>query len=150
MSASAAQASGAPLFVAPVTVRWRDLDAFNHVNNANYLTYIEEARLQWLMHVGDWFDDAAAPVLAASELNYRIPITWPTDIRVELRCERVGNSSLTLAYRIVDAVDATRVFRDEPVHRQTGGVARLCAHGRRRGACRSCRKSLKRAVDHRA
>jgi acyl-CoA thioester hydrolase len=112
MSASAAQASGAPLFVAPVTVRWRDLDAFNHVNNANYLTYIEEARLQWLMHVGDWFDDAAAPVLAASELNYRIPITWPTDIRVELRCERVGNSSLTLAYRIVDAVDATRVFSD--------------------------------------
>jgi acyl-CoA thioester hydrolase len=112
MSASAALASGAPLFVAPVTVRWRDLDAFNHVNNANYLTYIEEARLQWLMHVGDWFDDAAAPVLAASELNYRIPITWPTDIRVELRCERVGNSSLTLAYRIVDAVDATRVFSD--------------------------------------
>jgi acyl-CoA thioester hydrolase len=104
--------SGAPLFVAPVAVRWRDLDAFNHVNNANYLTYIEEARLQWLQNVPDWFGESATPVLAASELNYRQPITWPANIHVELRCERIGNSSLTLAYCIVDAGDATRVFSD--------------------------------------
>ncbi len=102
----------APLFVAAVTVRWRDLDAFNHVNNANYLTYIEEARLQWLQTVPDWFDESATPVLAASELNYRQPITWPANVHVELRCERIGNSSLTLAYRIVDAHDAARAFSD--------------------------------------
>ncbi|MDN5925229.1 MAG: thioesterase, partial [Xanthomonadales bacterium] len=35
-----------PLFVANIDVRWRDLDAFNHVNNSNFLTYLEEARLQ--------------------------------------------------------------------------------------------------------
>ena len=33
--------SNAPLFVASIGVRWRDLDAFNNVNNANYLTYLE-------------------------------------------------------------------------------------------------------------
>ena len=99
------------LFVAQLPVRWRDLDAFNHVNNSSYLTYLEEARLQWLSQVpGPWFDDAAMPVLAASELNYRLPIAWPATLQVELRCERLGNSSLTLAHRIVDAGDPARLY----------------------------------------
>lgn len=105
--------SNTPLFLASLTVRWRDLDAFNHVNNSNYLTYLEEARLQWLAQVpGPWFDDAAMPVLAASEINYRQPIAWPASLHVELRCERLGNSSLTLAHRIVDAADAQRLYSD--------------------------------------
>lgn len=102
-----------PLFVAALAVRWRDLDAFNHVNNSSYLTYLEEARLQWLGQIqGPWFDDAAMPVLAASELNYRLPIAWPATLQVELRCERLGNSSLTLAHRIVDAADVQRLYSD--------------------------------------
>ena len=103
----------APLFVAQLAVRWRDLDAFNHVNNASYLTYLEESRLLWLGQIrGPWFDDAAMPVLAASELNYRLPIAWPATLQVELRCERLGNSSLTLAHRIVDAGDPARLYSD--------------------------------------
>ena len=107
------QPTDAPLFVAQLPVRWRDLDAFNHVNNASYLTYLEEARLQWLGRIkGPWFDDAAMPVLAASELNYRLPIAWPATLQVELRCERLGNSSLTLAHRIVDTGDPARLYSD--------------------------------------
>jgi acyl-CoA thioester hydrolase len=100
----------APLFVASIEVRWRDLDTFNHVNNANYLTYLEEARLQWLRQVRDWFNAESMPVLAASELNYRLPIEWPAQLRVQLVCERLGNSSLTLGHRIVDAADASRLY----------------------------------------
>ncbi|MGH8160167.1 MAG: acyl-CoA thioesterase [Rhodanobacter sp.] len=103
-------ASDAPLFVATLGVRWRDLDAFNHVNNANYLTYLEEARLQWLQHVRDWFNETSMPVLAASTLNYRQSIAWPASLHVELRCERLGNSSMTLAHRIVDADDSRRLY----------------------------------------
>ncbi|GAB2542718.1 acyl-CoA thioesterase [Rhodanobacter koreensis] len=102
----------APLFVATLGVRWRDLDAFNHVNNADYLTYLEEARLQWLQHVRDWFSETSMPVLAASTLNYRQPIAWPASLHIELRCERLGNSSMTLAHRIVDADDASRLYCD--------------------------------------
>ncbi|HJU08550.1 MAG TPA: acyl-CoA thioesterase, partial [Rhodanobacteraceae bacterium] len=55
---------------------WRDLDAFNHVNNSSYLTFLEEARLQWLRTVpGEWFTAHAMPVMAAVELHYRKPIT---------------------------------------------------------------------------
>ena len=35
------------LFRMPVALRWRDLDAFQHVNNSNFLTYLEEARIRW-------------------------------------------------------------------------------------------------------
>ena len=103
------------LFVAPIGVRWRDLDAFNHVNNANYLTYLEEARLQWLRHVPGWFDEQSMPVLAASEINYRRPIEWPAQLHVELTCERLGNSSITLAHRIVNADDDTQLYSDGKV-----------------------------------
>jgi acyl-CoA thioester hydrolase len=104
------------LFAAALDVRWRDLDAFNHVNNATYLTYLEEARLQWLRHVpGPWFDEHSMPVLAASEVNYRLPIEWPAQLRVELACVRLGNSSITLAHRIVDANDEQRLYSDGQV-----------------------------------
>lgn len=112
-AAAAVQAVPKPLFKADIAVRWRDLDAFNHVNNSNYLTYLEEARLQWLSHVpGAWFDDHAMPVMAAVQLNYRRPIEWPAQLHVQLDCERIGNSSMTIAHRLVDAADAGILYCD--------------------------------------
>jgi acyl-CoA thioester hydrolase len=105
--------AGKPLFVAAIGVRWRDLDAFNHVNNSNYLTYLEEARLQWLSHVpGPWFDEHAMPVMAASQVNYRRPIAWPAQLQVQLFCERMGNSSMTIAHRVIDAERADTLYCD--------------------------------------
>ena len=61
------QSAPRALFTAPIAVRWRDLDAFNHVNNSNFLTYLEEARLLWLKDVpGPWFDAHSMPVLEAA------------------------------------------------------------------------------------
>ena len=102
---SVATAIDTPLFVATIGVRWRDLDAFNHVNNSSYLTYLEEARLQWMEQASVCISAHSAPVLAASTLQYRRAIEWPASLHVELRCARLGNSSLTLAHRIVDAGD---------------------------------------------
>lgn len=88
----------------PITVRWRDLDAFNHVNNANFLTYLEEARLVWLLGIdGDWKTAEMSPVLAASQINFREQIEWPAAIVVELYCEKLGNTSMTLGHRITSA-----------------------------------------------
>jgi acyl-CoA thioester hydrolase len=113
MSGEASAAlSATPMFTAAIAVRWRDLDAFNHVNNSTYLTYLEEARLQWMLSMGDVFDPASTPVLAASELNYRQPIAWPTQLQVQLLRERLGNSSITIAHRIVDAGDPEQLYCD--------------------------------------
>lgn len=105
-------AVAASLFIASVDVRWRDLDAFNHVNNSSYLTYLEESRLQWLQGVPGWFSDSCMPVLVASTINYRQPIAWPASLRVVLSCERLGNSSITIGHRIVDAADPERLYSD--------------------------------------
>ena len=108
-----AAATPRQLAVIPLHVRWRDLDAFNHVNNSSYLTYLEEARLQWLRNVpGEWFNAHAMPVMAAVDLRYRKPIAWPAEIDVELNCERMGNSSLTLGNRILARGDAACVYAD--------------------------------------
>jgi len=94
-------------------VRWRDLDAFNHVNNATYLTYLEEARLHWFGQIeGPWFTETVAPVVAAVHTNYRRQLNWPAQLVIELYCERLGNSSLTIAYRIADAGDRAATFAD--------------------------------------
>lgn len=99
----------------PITVRWRDLDAYNHVNNSTFLTYLEEARLVWLAGIeGDWKTDAFSPVLAASQINFREQIEWPAQLVVEVNCEKLGNSSLTLAHRITSE-NGERLYSDASV-----------------------------------
>ena len=101
-----------PVFVARLDVRWGDLDAFNHVNNATYLTYLEQARLQWMQTLSDWYGAAAMPVVAAAMLNYRQPISWPESLAVQLSCTRIGKTSITLAHRIVSGQDDARLYCD--------------------------------------
>lgn len=115
VDATVARINDTPLFVATLGVRWRDLDALNHVNNSTYLTYLEEGRLQWLQRVPGSFGEDAMPVLAASELGYRRPIAWPATLHVELRCTRLGRSSITIAHRIIDAADPTCLYSDGQV-----------------------------------
>ena len=109
-------ASARQLAVIPMHVRWRDLDAFNHVNNSSYLTFLEESRLQWLRGVpGEWFNEHAMPVMAAVELHYRKPITWPAEVDVQLSCIRIGNTSMTVDNHIVDRNDPACVYADGTV-----------------------------------
>ncbi len=97
----------------PIHVRWHDLDAFNHVNNASFLILLEEARLQWLRQVpGEWFGEHAMPVMAAIQLQYLKPITWPAEIDVVLTCERMGATSVTLGNRVVERADHTCIYAD--------------------------------------
>ena len=89
-------------FRTPVPLRWSDLDAFNHVNNARYLTFIEQARIEWFESLEEpWITQDAAPVIASATLHFRRPIEYPASIFVELFCERLGNSSVTIGHRIV-------------------------------------------------
>jgi acyl-CoA thioester hydrolase len=100
------------LFRMAVALRWRDLDAFNHVNNSNFLTYLEEARIRWFASwEGEWVTDTTAPLLAAVQLNYRQPIPYPADVAVELFTERLGTSSVTIGHRIVSG-DGSTLYAD--------------------------------------
>ena len=71
----------ASLIRVAMPVRWRDLDAFNHVNNSKYLSYLEEARLHWMIGVpGQGMDDHVAPVVASHRRcrrRQRAVLRWP-------------------------------------------------------------------------
>ena len=89
------------LFRMPIALRWRDLDAFNHVNNSNFMTYLEEARIRWFESLDEeWVTEETAPLLAAVQMNYRVPIPYPAEVMVELFTDRIGNSSVTIGHRI--------------------------------------------------
>lgn len=81
-----------------IEIRWRDLDGSRHVNNAVYVTYLEELRTRWLEHV---LGDTASPydfVLARVAIDYRRELTLGDGVVVgRCRLTRVGTSSIGTA-----------------------------------------------------
>jgi acyl-CoA thioester hydrolase len=79
-----------------IEIRWNDLDVYGHVNNAIYLTYLEEARDEWL---GGALADPAQIwtwVLVRVEIDFRRELTLADDVAVvTCRLDRIGNSSVT-------------------------------------------------------
>ena len=74
-------------------VRWDDLDAFGHVNNAVYLTYAQEARFAW--------SGILEMVVARVEVDFIAPIyDGDTFLDIELWVSAIGNSSFTMTYEI--------------------------------------------------
>ena len=74
-------------------VRWGDLDAFGHVNNATYLIYAQEARFAW--------SKMLEMVVARAEVDFIAPIyTGDIYIDVEIWVHKVGNSSFALTYEM--------------------------------------------------
>ena len=96
------------LYAMPLQLRWRDLDAFNHVNNSTFLTYLEEARIRWFESIGEaWVTEDFAPLLAAVQLNYRQPLPYPAEAEVSLFVDRVGTTSITIGHAIASPDGAT-------------------------------------------
>jgi acyl-CoA thioester hydrolase len=79
-----------------IEIRWNDLDVYGHVNNAIYLTYLEEVRDEWLGGTLGDPDEIWNWVLARVEIDYRRELALADDVAVaSCRLERVGNSSIT-------------------------------------------------------
>lgn len=84
-----------------VPVAWGDMDAMGHVNNTVYLRWFETARITWLLQTGLLEQGSpTGPILARTEIDYRIPVTFPDTVEVSVHAERVGNTSVTLAYTV--------------------------------------------------
>jgi acyl-CoA thioester hydrolase len=95
-----------------LVVRWGDLDAFGHVNNAHYFRFMEQARVEWLeeLHLFPSVDRAApaaatAPqvVVASLSCNFKVPILYPATLALSLFTGRIGRSSLATWHEIRSA-----------------------------------------------
>lgn len=88
------------VFSDKVDIRWRDLDTFNHVNNAVYLTYFEQARIKYLHYGLQWDWQQHGLILAHASIDYRTPILLEDEATIYLRCNQIGSKSFTLEYLI--------------------------------------------------
>ncbi|MFJ5529095.1 acyl-CoA thioesterase [Streptomyces sp. NPDC093261] len=82
-------------------LRWADMDAYGHVNNAVFLRYLEEARIDFLRRPDKQFQQGS--VVARHEIDYKRQLVHrhePVDI--ELWVTEVKAASFTIAYEVKD------------------------------------------------
>jgi acyl-CoA thioester hydrolase len=89
----------------PILVRYGDLDPQWHVNNSRFVTFIEQARFEYLLKAGLWdgkdFFDIGL-IVADQHISYVGQIFMTQKIRVGVKVSRIGNKSLTFEYAIED------------------------------------------------
>ncbi len=110
-----------------IEIRWRDVDAYRHVNNAVYATYLEECRDEFIERVLQGVGNPWDYVLARVAIDYRRELTQADDmVVVTCEVERIGNSSITLR-EVIRTLDGELAAEAEAVV-----VARDQATGRSR------------------
>ena len=101
----------------PLQVRFRDTDAFGHVNNAVFFTYIELARIRYLLDIlqpPEPFERMPL-ILARVELDFRSPIMFGEDVEVATQVDRIGRSSIAMSHRLTAGSDRRLVGEAQSV-----------------------------------
>lgn len=83
----------------PITIRYGDMDTLGHVNNAKYLTYIEQARISFFRDLQIWNGDIAqvGVIVAKITMDYKLPLTMDDGtIDIWTRCSRLGTKSFDI------------------------------------------------------
>lgn len=87
-------------YATELDVRFRDIDAMGHVNNAVYATFLEQARADYYADVLDIPLSEADTVLASLSIQYERPITHDETVTVALGVADLGESSIPMEYEI--------------------------------------------------
>ncbi len=105
-------------FSIPVKVRYSDLDAQWHVNHTRFLTFIEQARLEYLQHLG-LFDGKSfldlRVIIADVHVSFIAPISLGQKVRVSTRTMKIGNKSITFAYKLEDTDSEKMLAKGEVI-----------------------------------
>jgi acyl-CoA thioester hydrolase len=89
--------------VSDVPVRFSDTDALGHVNNANYLSFLEVARIDYLRKVyGRVRIEDFGVIIARVEIDYKSPAFHHETLRVGCRVIEIGGASIRMEYRVED------------------------------------------------
>ena len=90
-----------------IEIRWRDVDAYGHVNNAVYLNYLEEARDPLVQKVLGPITDTWDFVLARVAIDYRAELTQDdAEVLVSCRLDSIGRASVRTR-EVVAKLDGT-------------------------------------------
>jgi acyl-CoA thioester hydrolase len=96
-----------PIYTHEIEVRFRDCDPMGHVNNAVYLTYLEQARFAhwraaWGAEGGEAGRGLPGVILARAEIDFVRPARYGDVLEVRIRVAGVGRTSFTYEYEVVD------------------------------------------------
>jgi acyl-CoA thioester hydrolase len=95
-------------------VRFRDLDPMGHVNNAVFLTYLEQARDAFLEELGVAIGlEDMNLIVARIEIDFRAPVHLGQEVEIAVRAARFGTKSFDLNYELT--VDGTIVAKAKSV-----------------------------------
>ena len=90
-----------------IQVRWSDMDSLGHVNNARFLTYIEDARLNYIqtLQLRDARPDRPGLIIAKIVIDFRQPLFVNDEVVLFSRCVRLGKSSFDMEQWIMRRKD---------------------------------------------
>ena len=79
------------------------MDSFGHVNNAAFLTFIEQARIKYFDDISGWHYDASREgvILAHAAVDFIRPLDFKEELSVLTLCTAIGTKSITLVHRII-------------------------------------------------
>ena len=91
-------------FSVSIPVRYSDLDAQGHMNNARYFTFMEEARLKYALALKLWDPehgfDAVGQIVAEATCVYKAPVMLGQAVTVWVRTASLGHKSMVIEYRL--------------------------------------------------
>ncbi len=82
-----------------IEIRFRDLDSLGHVNNAVYLSYLEQARMVYLQGLG-LRSSHPTTILVRNEIDYKRPVFLGDRLKIFVRVVRIGSKSLEFGYEL--------------------------------------------------
>ena len=84
-----------------MAIRFRDIDALDHVNHAVMLTYCETIRCDWFQEVAGYPSMANLPfIIASAHVEYKAPIAKADPIEIAMWVSRFGGTSWDVSYEI--------------------------------------------------
>jgi acyl-CoA thioester hydrolase len=96
-------------------VRWSDMDALGHVNNAKYVTYFEMCRTNWFSSLDSDVSgekSGVSVVVAHLSIDFKRSVVFPAKLKVELYVDEPGRSSLQTYSKLVDVADPEIVYAE--------------------------------------
>lgn len=119
----------------PIHLRWGDLDAFNHVNNASMLKLLEEARVRafWMPEAGETAPATAVldsglhsgvlTLIARQEIEYLAPVPYQRDpLDVQLWFGTLGGSSIEVCYDVCSPLETASLHGGQIVYARATSV----------------------------
>ncbi len=106
-------------FFHPTEVRYGDLDPQGHVNNAKYLTYFEQARVYYLIHLGLFGKDQSfmdiGLIIADIHIKYNAPTHYGDEIKTGVRMAKIGSKSIIVEQVVVDTKTGAEMAKGEVI-----------------------------------